>query len=101
MTNLLPDSLVSSPDSPLENRSAAQMGIETHAIGNVVDGTFNQSYDCSTRHDIPEWQAWPGDLSDPMSWSAQFIDPSQSVYFSGAQIAGVETSMYAPVVEDT
>lgn len=84
MNNCLPDLLVSSPDSPLENESAVQIAKETHAIGNVVDGRFNQSYDCGTRHDTPEWQTWPGDLSDPMSWSAQFIDPPQSVYFNGA-----------------
>ena len=25
-----------------------------------------------------EWQAWPGELSEPMAWSAQFLDPSQT-----------------------
>ena len=76
MTNHLLDPLASSLGSPLENESVAQIAVETHAMDNVLDETFNRGYDCSTRHDIPEWQAWPGDLSDPMSWSAQFIDPS-------------------------
>lgn len=83
------------------NESAPQIATATHEIDNVVDDAYDQSYGGDARQDIPEWQTWPGDLSDPMSWSAQFIDPSQSVFFSAAQISGVETSMYAPVAEGT
>jgi len=70
-------------------------------VDRPVHGTVSQSSTYSLRHDISEWYTWPGELSDPMSWSAQFIDPSQNLHFNGVPMSDVEIPIFTPLVEDS
>jgi hypothetical protein len=66
-----------------------------------VNSAFNQNCNYSMGHDISDWQTWPGELSDPMSWSAQFIDSSQNLHFNTMPMSDVEIPIFTPLAEDT
>jgi hypothetical protein len=69
-------------------------------MDNLVNSAFNQDGNCSLRHDASQWQTWPGELSDPMLWSAQFIDPLQNLHFNAGSMSNVEMPIYTPLPED-
>jgi hypothetical protein len=69
-------------------------------VDHLVNNALNPNCNFSLRHDISEWQTWPGELSDSMSWSAQFIDPSQNLHFNAVPMPDIEISIYTPLAED-
>lgn len=71
------DPLLARPDSSSMNRYAGGVRTEVSALENLADATLDETFNYGVRHNVLEWPSWPGELSDSMAWSAQFIDPSQ------------------------
>lgn len=67
-------------------------GIHKDAVGNSLDYDIGQ--------DSFTWQTWPGELSDAMMWSAQFIDPTGMVNNNGESSSAKEVPRYAPAEEN-
>ncbi len=53
-----------------------------------------QSFNYGISHNGIDWQTWPGELSDPIAWSAQFLDPSQNFHFNAVPISSAEMPQY-------
>lgn len=51
--------------------------------------------DYNTGQDLLTWHTWPGELSDAMTWSAQFLDPAEMVNHNGASSSAAEMPKYA------
>jgi hypothetical protein len=67
-------------------------------VANTLDGAFSSSYGVTPN--VLEWQIWPGELSDPMAWSAQFINPLQSSQFDGNPVPGPQIPLFAHIEEN-
>lgn len=53
----------------------------------------------NTGQDSPSWYTlhpWPGELSDAMMWSAQFLDPNKVVHQDGVSGSAPDMLKYAP-----
>ncbi|KAG0647505.1 Transcriptional activator acu-15 [Hyphodiscus hymeniophilus] len=74
---------------------ALRMPSMENAVNNTLDGPFS----FGETQSVLEWQIWPGELSDPMAWSAQFINPSQSSQFGGNPVSGPQIPFYAQIKE--
>lgn len=61
-------------------------GLPKDAIGNPLDYSIGQ--------DSLAWNAWPGELSDAMMWSAQFLDPAEMGIHNGASNSAAEVPRY-------
>jgi hypothetical protein len=47
--------------------------------GYVPENVFDESLSLGMGSELFEWQSWPGELSDSMMWSAQFLDPAYNL----------------------
>ncbi len=56
-------------------------GSEMPSMEDVANSTLDGAFSYGITQNVLEWQIWPGELSDPMSWSAQFINPPQGSNF--------------------
>jgi hypothetical protein len=94
------------------NEDSGGNGPEISLVENLSNGAF--SYD--VRQNVLEWPSWPAELSDPMAWSAQFIDPLQNSQpsrhlvssnpiplsqFSGHPVSSPEASLYIQIEDGT
>lgn len=60
--------------------ATADMSLTT---GSPNNGALEPAFVYGARHGGVEW---PGELSDPMAWSAQFLDPFASMPFTGPEV---------------
>jgi hypothetical protein len=71
----------------------------------LIEGLSSDSpvrpFNYGVSHNGIEWQTWPGELSDPIAWSAQFLDPAQNFHFNPAPISSAEMPQYGPVEGNT
>lgn len=58
--------------------------------GYIPDNVFDESLNLGMGFDLFSWQSWPGELSDSMMWSAQFLDPAYNLPPHGASFNGGE-----------
>lgn len=65
--------------------------------GQIPDG-MGDLFDCDAGQDAFLWQTWPGELSDSMMWSAQFLDPIQMANDNGSH-STLETPRYTQAEE--
>jgi hypothetical protein len=56
----------------------------TVSAGYVPENVFDESLNMGMASDLFSWQSWPGELSDSMMWSAQFLDPAYNLQYHGA-----------------
>ena len=56
----------------------------TVSAGYVPENVFDESLNMGMASDLFCWQSWPGELSDSMMWSAQFLDPAYNLQYHGA-----------------
>jgi hypothetical protein len=68
---------VANPDSISMTVGSNNDASEMSFVDNT-DHCLGAGFDDGGRNTSFEWQSWPGELSDPMAWSAQFLDPSQT-----------------------
>jgi hypothetical protein len=60
------------------------------SAGYVPENVFDESLNLGMASDLFSWQSWPGELSDSMMWSAQFLDPAYNLQYHGAPFHGNE-----------
>jgi hypothetical protein len=70
------------------------------SIENAVDNTLDGAFSYGETQNVLGWQIWPGELSDPMAWSAQFINPSQSSQFGENPVSGPQIPLYAQIEQN-
>jgi hypothetical protein len=73
---------------------SAGNGSETSLMENPANNTMDENFSYGVRQNMLAWPVWPGELSDPVAWSAQFIDPSQISQFSGNLVSGAQVPFY-------
>jgi len=66
---------------------------------NVANNTLDGAFSCGVTRNVFEWPIWPGELTDPVAWSAQFINPSQSSLFGGNPVSGTQF-LFAQIEEN-
>ena len=83
VTNCLTDRL----GHRVESLTTGDQVIPAPAIapaGYVPENVFYESLNSGMASDLFSWQSWPGELSDSMMWSAQFLDPAYNLQYHGA-----------------
>ena len=67
----------------------------------LIGDSFVQTFNCGVRNNGIDRQTWPGELSDPMAWSAQFLGPPQNFPFNSDPISTAELPPYTQIEGDT
>lgn len=81
-------------DSSSINEGSNDNAPEPSLIDSLASEAFVQTFNYGVSHNGIEWQTWPGELSDPMAWSAQFLNPSQNLGFNSVPIPNAEIPLY-------
>ena len=76
------------------NKGSNDNAPELSLMDNLSSEAFVQAFNYGVSHNAIEWQTWPGELSDPMAWSAQFLHPSQNLGFNSVPISNTEMPQY-------
>ncbi|KUJ10759.1 uncharacterized protein LY89DRAFT_710532 [Mollisia scopiformis] len=87
------------PSRLLDSRSDSSSIIDgtndnVHTDGLAGGPSFVQTFNYGVSHTGIDWQTWPGELSDPMAWSAQFLNPSENVFFNSIPVSDAELPQY-------
>lgn len=77
-------------DSTSINEGSNDNAPEMSLIDSLSSESFVQTFNYGVSHNGIEWQTWPGELSDPMAWSAQFLYSSQNLGFDSVPIPNAE-----------
>jgi hypothetical protein len=64
------------------------------SAGYIPENFFDESVNLGMGSELFSWQSWPGELSDSMLWSAQFLDPAYNLQSHGASFNGGEMGQF-------
>lgn len=97
MSNNVVEPLASRTDSVSINGASTSNASEMSLMEGLTKDSLDEAFNYAVRHNGIEWQTWPGELSDPMAWSAQFLDQSQNFHFNTVPTSGTDVSRYTQV----
>jgi hypothetical protein len=97
MANDVVELLASRTDSLSINGASTCNASEISLLEGLTNDSLDEVFNYAIRHNGIEWQTWPGELSDLMAWSAQFLDQSQTFHFNTVPTSGTDVSRYTQV----
>jgi hypothetical protein len=68
--------------------------------GYIPENVFDESLNLGIGSDLFSWQSWPGELSDSIMWSAQFLDPAYNLQSHGPSFNGTEVAQFRHTGDD-